>query len=321
MEETLQRFWEQFAWEPRIELEELLKPATNFIVAGMGGSHLGAWLIKRIGGIPNMTIHRDYGLPNLPQEQLQFSLLILSSYSGSTEEVLDCGRTALAANIPLAVVTTGGKLLEFAKANNIPHIVISDIGLEPRMAIGFTAIAIARLMGNRNLEHAIRSGGKAVDTMDAKAEGERIAGSLKGSVPLIYSSAANFPIAYIWKIKFNETSKIPSFCNVFPELCHNELSGFDVAESTKMFSAHMHAIFLDDVHDHPRIRERMRVAADVLGAKGIKVEHVSLVGDGFGKAFKSAILADWVSMYLAQGYGVPNPETPLIAEFKKRIGQ
>ena len=43
----------------------------------------------------------------------------------------------------MAAVATGGKLLEFAREHSLPHIVIPETGLEPRMAIGFSAIAIA----------------------------------------------------------------------------------------------------------------------------------------------------------------------------------
>jgi glucose/mannose-6-phosphate isomerase len=114
------------------------------------------------------------------------------------------------------------------------------------------------------------------------------------------------PIAYIWKIKFNETSKIPAFFNVFSELCHNELSGFDVADSTKSLSAQLHVVFLDDEADTQRNKDRMHVAFEVLSERGISATHVPLTGAGFGKAFESVLLADWVSLHLAKTYNVPN---------------
>ncbi len=50
MEDALRRFGEQFDWNPEVERGETLKPHNHYIVAGMGGSHLGAWLIKQYGG-------------------------------------------------------------------------------------------------------------------------------------------------------------------------------------------------------------------------------------------------------------------------------
>ncbi len=222
----------------------------------------------------------------------------------------------------MSVVTTGGKLLEFAREHALPYVEIPKTGLEPRMAVGYPMLAIARMTNNTKLENDIREGGKHADVAAGKSEGQRLAKVLEGKIPLVYSSAGNAPLAYIWKIKFNETSKIPSFMNIFPEMCHNELTGFDVVPSTKEISARLHAVFLEDFSDHPRVQERMRIASEMLAERGIPVERIALAGKtAFEKAFAGALLADWVSFTLAEGYGVPNPETPMVAEFKKRIGQ
>ena len=322
MEDTIRRFPEQFDWQPIVEHSEVLRPRKHFVVCGMGGSHLGAWLIKKYGNIPNITIHRNYGLPEFSAEIQSDALIVLSSYSGTTEEVLDAGRIALEKGLPVAAVSTGGKLIEFAREHAIPHVVIPETGLEPRMAIGFSMLAIARLMANPMLEKSIRESGKRIDPVAGKDAGTRIAELLRGKIPIVYASAANAPLAFIWKIKFNETAKIPSFFNVFPEMNHNELTGFDVVDSTRDISSRLHAIMLEDFSDHPRIVERMKVAGEMLVEKGIPVERIPLAGkSGFEKAFNSALLAGWASLGLAHEYNVPNPETPMVAEFKKRLGQ
>lgn len=318
-EEALRRFPEQFDWQPVVEHNEALKSYPYYVVCGMGGSHLGAWLIKRFGNVPNITIHRGYGLPALPEELLRSSLIILSSYSGTTEEVLDSGREALKKGLSIAISTTGGKLIEFAHEHALPSVQIPETGLEPRMAVGYSMLSLARLMCNAELEAMIRDGGKAADVMAGKAPGEALAERLKGKIPVVYSSQENVELAFIWKIKFNETSKIPSFMNVFPEMCHNELTGYDVVDSTREISSRIHAIFLDDASDHSRVKMRMQVASDMLGERGIPVEHVPLEGTGFQKALAAALTADWASYALAEFYGVPHPDTPMVAEFKKRI--
>ena len=322
MEDTLRRFGEQFDWQPVVEQGEGLRSHKHYIVAGMGGSHLGAWLIKKYADLPNITIHRNYGLPALPPDQMQDTLVILSSYSGTTEEVLDAGRTALEHHLPCAAIATGGTLLEFAKAHSLPYIQIPDTGLEPRMAVGFSMLALSRIMMNTTLEANVREAGKRADPIAGRTEGARIGGVLRGKIPVTYVSAANAPIGFIWKIKFNETAKIPSFFNVFPEMCHNELTGFDVVDSTRPISERFHVLMLEDFSDNPRIVQRMYVAGEMLHERGIPVERIPLAGKtGFEKALNAALLADWIALELAHFYGVPNPETPMVAEFKKRIGQ
>lgn len=142
-----------------------------------------------------------------------------------------------------------------------------------------------------------------------------------GKVPLIWSSARNLPVAYIWKVKFNETSKIPAFCNNFPELNHNEFTGFDVVDSTRSVTGNFHVIMLEDPKDHPRVQRRMALTRDMLQERQIPVDTVTMRGEHFEKLFSTALMGDWVALGLAKYYGVPNPETPLIAEFKKRIAK
>jgi glucose/mannose-6-phosphate isomerase len=321
MEETLSRFREQFSWRPEVENALKLGSYHHFIVAGMGGSHLGAWLIKKHNPELDIIIHRNYGLPPIQEGNLRNTLFIASSFSGTTEETLDAAQAAVDRGMHVAAIATGGKLLEFAREKGLPFVTIPDSGLEPRMAIGYAMKGIAKLLGDPNLESAIREGGLSVEPVRGQAQGMAIAEKLIDKIPVIWSSSANAPLGFIWKIKFNETSKIPAFCNVMPELCHNEFTGFDVVDSTRAVSSKLHIIMLEDDKDHPRIQKRMRIAREMLEARGIPVERVTLEGEGFAKVFSAALLGDWVSLGLARHYKVPNPETPLIAEFKKKMAQ
>jgi glucose/mannose-6-phosphate isomerase len=321
MEDTLRRFGEQFDWHPAVENSQQLGQFGHFVVAGMGGSHLGAWMIQKFDPGLELVIHRNYGVPNVPETRIRNTLFIASSYSGTTEETLDATKAAFQKGMHIAAISTGGALLDFAREHQLPFITIPDTGLEPRMAVGYSTLAIARLIGNSALESAIRDGGKKVSPSEDQAAGLTMAERLQGKIPMIWSSAKNMALAYIWKIKFNETSKIPAFCNVFPELSHNEFTGFDVVDSTRPLMEKLHVIMLEDAKDHPRIQKRMNISAQMLQERGIAVERVQLKGEHFHKIFSTAIYGDWVSLGLARHYGVPNPETPVIAEFKKRMAQ
>lgn len=321
LESTLKRFNEQFEWHPVIENPSRLATYSSFVVAGMGGSHLGAWLIQKFAPDLDLTIHRNYGLPTIPETKLKNSLFIASSYSGTTEETLDAAKMAIEKGLHVAAVSTGGPLLDLAREHNLPFVTIPDTGLEPRMAIGFAALAMARLMGSAMLEAAIREGGKSINPSEYQAAGTRLGEKLIGKIPVVWASEQNMPLAYIWKIKFNETSKIPAYCHCFPELNHNEFTGFDVVDSTRPVMQQLHVIMLEDPKDHPRVQTRMRITREMLETRGIPVDVVSMKGEHFGKIFSTALHGDWVSLALANHYGVPNPETPLIAEFKKAMSK
>src|SRR3989344_8436781 len=127
MEDSIKSFAGQFKWEPEVvSLGSLASKSSKFVVCGLGGSHLAAGLLKVAEPKLDLLIHRDYGLPRVPDYFLSESLIILSSYSGNTEEVLDAGQLALRQKLNLAVITTGGKLLEFARVNNLPYIQLPD---------------------------------------------------------------------------------------------------------------------------------------------------------------------------------------------------
>lgn len=321
MEEQVLHFAEQFAWEPEVlRAEHLPADTAHLFVCGMGGSHLGARLLLRHDPTLDISIHSDYGLPRAPRERLRSALIVLSSYSGETEETLDAARAAVEAGLAVAVVTTGGALAQFAEERSLPLILMPKQSVEPRMAVGAFMLAFARLMRNAGLEKEIRQAGARVDAEQGRAGGEALAKRLVGSIPVIYTSTANAPLAYFWKIAFNETSKVPAFYNLFPEVCHNELSGFDNADHTRAFSSRLHPLFLNDSDDHPRITKRMRLMKELFAARDFSASDVELAGgNGLEKAFSGVLAGVWTAIALAKEYQAPDAATPLIAEFKRKM--
>lgn len=314
-------FADQFAWEPDIlRGERLPEKPSHIIVCGMGGSHLGARLILRHDPSLPISIHSDYGLPREPAERLRGALIVASSYSGETEETLDSARSAVEEGLSVAVITTGGALASFAEKHSLPMILVPKKNVEPRMAIGAWMLALARLMRDASLENEIRQAGINIDVQKGKVDGEALAKRLVGSIPLIYSSTLNAPIAYFWKIAFNETSKVPAFYNLFPEVCHNELSGFDIHEHTRKLSSKMSVIFLKDTSDHPRIAKRMKIMRELLSEQNIVTTDIELSGEnGLEKALNGILAGVWTATALAKEYGVVDSITPLISEFKNKM--
>ncbi len=320
MENAIQSIAGQFDFQPVIENESKIKSADSFVVCGMGGSHLAAGLLKMYSPSIDIYIHRDYGLPVLSEKRFAESMYIASSYSGNTEEVLDFAERALEAKYNLVVVSTGGKLIEFAKKNNLPYVLMPSEGIQPRSALGLSILALAKIMGDDEVVAELKKLGSKLDPLAHKKDGEELAEALRDRVPVVYSSRANQSIAYNWKIKFNETAKIPAFSNMFPELNHNEMNGFDVGESTAALSANFHFIFIEDANDQPKIMRRMEVLSKLYEDRGLPVSVVQLSGDSvFEKIFNSLLFADWTALSLSKIYGTEPEQVPMVEEFKKLI--
>ena len=318
MDQAIKDFPKQFAWQPKIENASRLKRAKKFVVLGMGGSNLTVGLLKIRDPFLDIITHKDYGLPAIPDAELKSRLIIASSYSGNTEETIDGFLQAVKKGLPLAVVTTGGKLLELAQKHCVPYIKILDTVIQPRMALGFNAMALLSFIQDAKAIREAHALKKLIKPSSYESEGKRIAKRIEGHSPIIYSSAQNYGIAYNWKIKFNETGKIPAFCNALPELNHNEMTGFDVQQSSRGLSENLAFIFLNDASDHPRVQKRMKILDELYRARGLMVKTLELKGKSvFNKIFGSLVLADWAAFHTAQLYGLEAEQVPMVEEFKK----
>lgn len=115
------------------------------LIAGMGGSAIGASLLKAyaapLASVP-FEVHRDYGLPAWAQGPE--TLVIASSHSGNTEETLDALETALDRSCSILVISTGGKIAEIAKENNLDLWIFNHQG-QPRAAVGYSFCLLLNL--------------------------------------------------------------------------------------------------------------------------------------------------------------------------------
>jgi glucose/mannose-6-phosphate isomerase len=318
MYEIIKNFNKQFEYEPQVEGDLSLEGVKNFIAAGMGGSHLAADILNSYDPSFNILVHKNYGLPNLPEEVLKQSLIILNSYSGDTEEVIDSFYLALKRKLKMVSITYDGKLLELSKEYNVPFVKLPEPKIQPRLALGFHTKALLKILNREKELKEISELVYLLKPEKLEEQGRYLAQKIKDKIPVIYSSEKNQAIAYIWKIKFNETSKIPAFYNVFPELNHNEMTGFDVKETTKNLSQNFIFLLLFDEEDHPKIQKRMTILKNLYEGRNLKVEVLKLEDQNkFHKIFSSLVLADWTSYYLAKEYKVEPEEVPMVEEFKK----
>jgi glucose/mannose-6-phosphate isomerase len=315
MDETLKNFSEQFLFKPVIENRERLTPKDSTLVAGMGGSVLGASLLQMIHPTLPLTIHRDYGLP---EGDFNNTLTVICSYSGNTEETVNAFEEAQRRDVAVAVITSGGQLLKRAQEAQVPYIKLPE-GHFPRLTIGYYTVALAELLNLSGMrESFVRLAEALPSTEEVSDHGKVLAKKLQGKVPLIYSSAQNSSLSYVWKINIAESGKVPCFRNTFPELNHNEMAGLlggDTEDLVKIFSF----IFLIDETDGPHVQKRMNVLRELYKEKGYLVHDVILEGANIvEKIFGNVLLAMWTSYHLGV-FLKHDPGPLLLDEFKRRM--
>jgi len=320
MNETIKNTAKQFGFKPEIINKENIKEHMGYVVVGMGGSYLAAGLLKMWKPELDMVGHQDYGLPELPTVELQKRLIILSSYSGNTEEVIDAYKKAGEMGLNRIVISIGGQLLEMAKKDQTAYIQMPDWGIQPRAAWALSLMSFVKAVGEETMLLELGKLQNDLRPDELETAGKELAQRLSCRVPVIYTAGKNKILAYIWKINLNETGKIPAFYNVFPELNHNEMNGFDVAEPTRQLSEKFYFIMLSDPEDQPKIRKRMEITAKLYRDRKLPVEIINLEGsNSFQRIVNSIVLAGFTAYYTATNYGLESEQVPMVEEFKKLV--
>lgn len=300
----------------------------NIVFAGMGGSAIGGDLIISCIN-PALTIpvlvNRNYLLPSFVA---QSSLVIVSSYSGNTEEALSCYEAAKAKGAQIVCIASGGSLAQKADQDRIPLIKIPG-GAPPRTALGYLSLPLLVLLARSGFANV---GGNDFDETEQLLEQQstryapdtsenlalNLANQLKNKIPILYSSADFlYPVGIRWKGQFSENAKVLAFCNVFPELNHNEIVGWE--RLPKMLT-NFQIIYFRDREDYIRNQKRMNITQQILEQVTSPIIELHTEGQSrLARLFSLIYLGDWVSFYLAAINGIDPTPIEKIQILKDRL--
>ena len=290
----------------------------NIIVAGMGGSAIGGDLLKDWArnkiDIP-IEVNREYQLPAYAGKK---TLVLITSYSGDTEESLGALLDALKRKCMIFCVSSGGALLENAERLKIPYLRV-PAGMPPRAALPYLFVPlllVAEKMGlvsgvSEELTEASALLEKiSKDNSPTKPAKENLSKTLALGIgqtaPVVYGFGFYRGVAQRFKTQFNENSKIPAKWEVFSELNHNEIVGWEQAgELGKCFSA----IFIRDKDEPTEIRSRIEITKEMVSKAGVELFELQVQGKTpLAKMLSTVCIGDFASVYLAVLHGVdPTP--------------
>ncbi len=301
---------------------------TNIVLAGMGGSALASniiknWLYDKL--VVPFEIIRGYRLPDYIGPS---SLVILSSYSGNTEETLKCYEYALGQSAQIVIMTAGGKLMEIAKHKSHSLLELPD-GFQPRFAVFSALKALACLFDDMRLVATTDLRGQLINTADyldtvkfamspdntTHNIAMEIAEKLAGKTAIIYSGSVLGSAAYKWKIDLNENGKQLAFYNTYPELSHNEFQGWLFPKDK-----HLVSIQLESSLENKQMQKRMDITKELLKDHGFKPIIVQAQGDTHIQQLLSTILlGDYVSAYVGVLNGVDPTPVELVEKLKGKL--
>lgn len=280
----------------------------NIVLTGLGGSAIGGDLLRGYLSaelrIP-FIVNRDYSLPKFIGPR---SLVIISSYSGNTEETIAAQKEAMKRKARIICISSDGTTERLARRAKSSYIKLPG-GYPPRTALGYSffplLLLLARLRLITNKSAAIK---ETVTLLEAKSteygnpdasanRALQLAEQLAGRIGIVYSASRTLDAVNIrWRSQIAENGKSLAFGHVLPEMNHNELVGWNTLTEQMR---EMQVIILRDKADHPRVQMRIDLTREILAEHTSRITEVWSEGSSLlARIFSLVYLGDWVSYYL-----------------------
>ena len=298
------------------------KKFNNVVISGLGGSGIGGKIVAQmVGGemtIPVIT-NNDYHLPNFVDGN---TLVVISSYSGNTEETLSAMEIALEKGAEVACITSGGKVLDLAKSHKLNHIVIPG-GLPPRASFG---------LNSPQLFYILLSYGLISDSFESKLlnvanrlesemptieeEAKNIAAALHKHIPIIYTNPSYEGVGVRFRQQINENSKMLCWHNVFPEMNHNELVGWAGGDNN------LAVVMFRTEDDYTKTQLRMNLSKAIFKEHTDTLFEIHAKGDNIvERSYYLIQFGDWISYYLAVNKNIDPVEVNVIDKLKSELAK
>lgn len=297
-------------------------PVRNILISGLGGSGIGGTILANVLrddiAVP-IIVNKEYQIPAFVNEN---TLVIISSYSGNTEETLSALMQAFKKNAQIVCITSGGLVQQYAETNDIDYVLIEG-GAPPRSAFGQSFVQLLYVLYKLNI---LQDGFKqylnnAIQLLEneeeiIKTQAKEIAEKLNGKIPVIYSDAKFEGVSIRFRQQINENAKMLCWHHVVPEMNHNELVGW--REENHKFSV----VFLRNNNDFERNQERMEFTKSVVAQyAGDVIEIYSKGEHDIIRCIYLIHLTDWISFYLADLKGVDAVEVNVITKLKNKLAE
>lgn len=317
----------------KIKVPANYKSAKNLVILGMGGSTLGGHILKSVFfselKVP-VEIVNGYHVPAYVNKE---SLVLVISYSGTTEEALFSMKEAVAKKAKILVITSGGELVDWTANNTVPSLIFTTENNpcgSPRMGLGYMIfgqlILLAKAgllkMGDKEVAVAIEAvasfdkkfgaysviknnkakqfADEALDRSVWYAAGEHLAGNAHAAANQMDENAKRFAGYYL-----------------VPEMNHHLLEGMLYPKTNQK---DLIFILLNSKLYSERVQKRFEVTKKVLEKNKIKFVCYDCVGaDKLAQACEALIFCSYISYYSAILQGIDPTAIPFVDFFKAQL--
>ncbi len=299
----------------------------NVVISGMGGSSNAGKIIQSLlegeSSIP-ITIFNDYGLPNWVNDK---TLVVLNSYSGSTEETLSAYNVAKKKGCKIIGVTTGGKVADLIRSKEIKGAVVNAGETNPSgypksgLGLSFGALlgALTKVGLITTTEAELNSALDELIEIRKTWDNNEKSEWLKDSVPVLFSSKSLIGPLNAGRNAMCEIGRVFTIFYDFPEVNHVLIEATQKPDFTKDKFKYL---FFESKFDNDRIKTRYEVTKKIFDEQ--KLNYSSYELKGSSKLIQSLELPHycaWLGYNLSINRGEdPGPE-PWIIKLKEALAQ
>lgn len=313
--------WEQVKALPITKLEGSI---SNIVFCGMGASIYGALVLKSLFA-ESLTfpieIISDYHIPAYVDEH---TLVVLTSYSGTTEEVLSCAHEAKEKRAHMLVLTKGGPLAEFAQGNGIPAYIFDgalNLSSTPRLGAGYTIIGLLGLFVKLGLididETELITAFSYLEEKqpELKQKAMEAVKVFENKIPIIFAAEHLSGNAQILRNQFNETSKAFSAFYLIPDLNHHLMEGLQFPKESPL-----HFIVLNSTNYSKKITARVALTIEVVKRNQQQVfEYVTSGATMYQDLLEILAYGSYLTLFLALTYDQNPSVNPWVDYFKSEL--
>lgn len=303
---------------------------TSVVFCGMGGSAVAGDVLRqafRERVVVPVEVNRS---PLLPAFAGPHTLVIVSSYSGSTSETLSSYHEAVERGCRVLAITSGGELARSCADHGLAVVPVPGGG-QPRAALGHLAFAmlgaleaaglLPRLQGDVTETVAAleaRAAELAPDVPTAANPAKQVASWLGERVPVVWGAEGIGAVAAMrWKTQMNENGKIPAWHAAMSELDHNEVVGW-----LEPYGRSHAVIALRHDHEHDEVAARFPLSADIARDAGVEVREVSVTGHSrLASLFSLIAFGDFTSCYVGLRRGIDPTPVAVIGRLKAALAE
>lgn len=304
------------------KLNPCQKQISNVVITGLGGSGIGGKIVSQLideqCDVP-VVINNTYDVPNFVNAS---TLVIASSFSGNTEETLIALDKAMERNAEIAVITSGGKILDIAKEKGYNYIVLPQ-GDSPRAMLTYSLTQQFFMLQHYGLAKSsnIPEIRKSIDLLEAnldalQKEAKEVAGRIHDKTTVIYSEAKYEGVAIRFRQQLNENAKVLCWHHVLPEMNHNELVGWAGGSNQQA------VVMFRNEDDYYRTQKRMDITKEVVSKYTDTFIEVRSKGESrIQRSLYLILFGDWVSIYLSELRSVDAKEVNIISHLKGELAK